>query len=89
MKLLKTENEILKDQLKKGGERSGVSEKPEFIHPGSSDTRSLLTLTKKLQDAQKLYEHLKNDMAKVNEVHIFSSPGLSICPYPLRFHYLL
>ncbi|XP_071088027.1 uncharacterized protein [Haliotis cracherodii] len=67
MKLLKTENEILKDQLKKGGERSGVIEKPEFIHPGSSDTRSLLTLTKKLQDAQKLYEHLKNDMAKVNE----------------------
>ncbi|XP_067663297.1 ORC ubiquitin ligase 1-like [Haliotis asinina] len=67
VKLLRSENEILKEQLSRRNERSETSGRPDFVHPGSSDTSSLLALTKKLQDAQKLYERLKNDMKKVNE----------------------
>ncbi|XP_071127035.1 uncharacterized protein LOC143042569 isoform X1 [Mytilus galloprovincialis] len=62
LNLFKAENEMLRNQLAKDGNRKvlGPRDKP-------SDATTMLTLTKKLQDAQKLYEKVKSDLSKVKE----------------------
>ena len=61
--LIKAENDMLRSQLAKEGNKKvlGPRDKP-------SDSSTMLTLTKKLQDAQKLYEKVKSDLGKVKEV---------------------
>ncbi|KAL5011443.1 hypothetical protein ScPMuIL_009994 [Solemya velum] len=64
IQLLKAENQILKQKTQSN---RGDDVGSEFVHPGKSDTNGLLTLTKKLQDASKLYEKLKSEMKKVRQ----------------------
>ncbi|WAQ99681.1 OBI1-like protein [Mya arenaria] len=63
--LLKTENQILKQQTRKDGltpSRPGDSDGGK-----NKDTSHLLALTKKLQDATKLYEKVKTDLTRLKQ----------------------
>ncbi|XP_021365604.1 uncharacterized protein LOC110458283 isoform X2 [Mizuhopecten yessoensis] len=64
--LIKTENNVLKQQLQKKGPDGKFSSKDIGV-PKTADTNGLLLLTKKLQDAQKLYEKVKNELARTKE----------------------
>lgn len=55
---------MLRSQLAKDGNNKKV------LGPRDKDSSTMLTLTKKLQDAQKLYEKVKSDLGKVKEVII-------------------
>ncbi|XP_053400293.1 ORC ubiquitin ligase 1-like isoform X2 [Mercenaria mercenaria] len=64
IQLLKTENQILKQQARKDGLQPGRSES------GSSkatDSSHLLALTKKLQDATKMYEKVKGEQTRLKQ----------------------
>lgn len=65
IQLLKTENQILKQQARRDGsqERAGISS-----DQGIRDTNGLLALTKKLQDATKLYEKVKGELSHLKQV---------------------
>ncbi|XP_069129850.1 ORC ubiquitin ligase 1-like isoform X2 [Argopecten irradians] len=64
--LLKTENNVLKQQLQRKGPDGKVSSRDVGI-PKTADTNGLLLLTKKLQDAQRLYEKVKGELARTKE----------------------
>ncbi|XP_060084286.1 serine-rich adhesin for platelets-like [Ylistrum balloti] len=64
--LLKTEVSVLKQQLQKRGPDGKTSSKDIGL-PKTADTNGLLLLTKKLQDAQRLYEKVKIELAKTKE----------------------
>ena len=70
VKILKTDNSVLKSRLSldqvtatSSGSTSGVISNP--------DGERLHLLTKKLQDAQKLYERVKQDINKLKQVLSF------------------
>ena len=65
IQLLKTENQILKQQVK----RDGSQDRPgSHNEQGTRDTNALLALTKKLQDATKLYEKVKGELSHLKQV---------------------
>ncbi|XP_033742017.1 uncharacterized protein LOC117328676 isoform X2 [Pecten maximus] len=64
--LLKTENSVMKQQLQKKGPDSKGSSRDIGL-PKATDTNGLLLLTKKLQDAQRLYEKVKTELARTKE----------------------
>lgn len=65
--LLKTENNILKQQLqRKGSDAKSLSRETGLSK--TPDTNGLLLLTKKLQDAQRLYEKVKTELSRTKEV---------------------
>ena len=67
IQLLKTENQILKQQTR----RDGSQDRPGSHNDhGSRDTNGLLALTKKLQDATKLYEKVKAELSNLKQVII-------------------
>ena len=66
IQLLKTENQILKQQAKRDGT---LQDRPgSYSDPGTRDTNGLLALTKKLQDATKLYEKMKGELSQLKQV---------------------
>ena len=66
IQLLKTENQILKQQVK----RDGSQDRPgSYSDQGTRDTNGLLALTKKLQDATKLYEKMKGELSQLKQVY--------------------
>ncbi|XP_062612125.1 serine-rich adhesin for platelets-like isoform X2 [Saccostrea cucullata] len=64
VQLLRTENEVLQQQVQKnlGTKQLGPKEDPR--HP---DTSGVLVLNKKLQDAQKLYDKVKSELSRVKQ----------------------
>ena len=67
IQLLKTENQILKQQAKRDGSQEGRSSS--HVEQGTRDANGLLALTKKLQDATKLYEKVKGELTHLKQVH--------------------
>ena len=64
--LLKTENEVLQQQLQKSGIPTQSRLQPQSSK--HSETSGVLVLNKKLQDAQKIYEKVKSELSKVKQV---------------------
>ncbi|KAK6172987.1 hypothetical protein SNE40_016530 [Patella caerulea] len=64
--MLQTENDVLKSQLKKEGVRS-VNNCGDFTHPNNVDANQMLVLTRKLQDAHKQYERIKQEFNKYKQ----------------------
>ena len=69
IKLLKTENDIVKQQLQKY-KGAGDAKTTGYSQTKAQETDGLLLLTKKLQDAQRLYEKVKGELSKTKEVNI-------------------
>ncbi|KAK3100788.1 hypothetical protein FSP39_025363 [Pinctada imbricata] len=63
--LLKTENEVLQQQLQRSGGSSQSRIAPQTSK--QSEANGVLVLNKKLQDAQKLYEKVKSELSKVKQ----------------------
>ena len=65
LQLLKTENQILKQQAvrESSQNRSGTHN-----DQNSRDTNGLLALTKKLQEATKMYEKVKGELSHLKQV---------------------
>ncbi|XP_022323053.2 uncharacterized protein LOC111124476 isoform X2 [Crassostrea virginica] len=64
VQLLRTENEVLQQQVQKnsGTKQLGPKEDSKY-----SDSSGVLVLNKKLQDAQKLYEKVKSELSRVKQ----------------------
>ncbi|ESO99960.1 hypothetical protein LOTGIDRAFT_158127 [Lottia gigantea] len=58
IQILKSENDVLRSQVKR---ENGYDKSKEFTHPSSVDGGQVLALTRKLQDAQKQYDRLKQE----------------------------
>ena len=65
--MIKAENDMLRGQLAKDGNKKVLGPRESLK---STDSSTMLTLTKKLQDAQKLYEKVKSDLGKMKEVYV-------------------
>ena len=69
MKILKTENSLLKSRLS-SDQATGTSCGIKLGVASNPDSERLHLLTKKLQDAQKLYDRVKQDINKLKQVQI-------------------
>ncbi|XP_061164194.1 pneumococcal serine-rich repeat protein-like [Saccostrea echinata] len=64
VQLLRTENEVLQQQIQKNTGTKQLGPKEDPRHP---DTSGVLVLNKKLQDAQKLYDKVKSELSRVRQ----------------------
>lgn len=64
VQLLRTENEVLQQQVQKNNGTKQLGPKEESRY---SDSSGVLVLNKKLQDAQKIYEKVKSELSRVKQ----------------------
>lgn len=75
VQLLRTENEVLQQQVQKNSGTKQLGPKEESKY---SDSSGVLVLNKKLQDAQKIYEKVKSELSRVKQVLDFFFNGKKV-----------
>lgn len=86
MQLLRTENEVLQQQVQKNSGTKQLGPKEESKY---SDSSGILVLNKKLQDAQKIYEKVKSELSRVKQVfHLIFRINIKQLPVVVRYRFL-
>lgn len=86
MQLLRTENEVLQQQVQKNSGTKLLGPKEESKY---SDSSGILVLNKKLQDAQKIYEKVKSELSRVKQVfHLIFRINIKQLPVVVRYRFL-
>lgn len=86
MQLLRTENEVLQQQVQKNSGTKQLGPKEESKY---SDSSGILVLNKKLQDAQKIYEKVKSELSRVKQVfHLIFRTNIKQLPVVVRYRFL-
>lgn len=86
MQLLRTENEVLQQQVQKNSGTKQLGPKEESKY---SDSSGILVLNKKLQDAQKIYEKVKSELSRVKQVfHLIFRINIKQLPFVVRYRFL-